>query len=405
MPSCRVVNKTGVPLNICLKQVAALHFENTVKPDQEVKFKPGRVWFTFEAQVDDPSKDTRYSILKSAATIGLLSIAVGAVAATAGAALLPASATAGAVAGASATASYLSRAGWVAKTALVKNAGTIGKISSIAVPKAVEKISSEVGGLTSLQKEVLSIVASPTLSSDVRNKATHLLRSLYGAYSTDKTAPPPASTTALPVNPAPNSASTREAQALDSELNTTHAESHIENVPVSSGTILRVHGIYMDRRRYFEVRLNSSGHLELWDAERGERWDRKMEATRDKAEKDSLKREEKQDKEMKKAEKAELAEKAEKEPSKKAGWGWPLGGRGKKGAVDSDGEETDAEDDGDSTSVMLDEKKEGEVTILERRPTLKERLDGLVHPTQDAAGETTDAGVRHDERLPPRMAE
>lgn len=60
-------------------------------------FQPGRVWFTFEAQVDDPSKDTRYSILKSAATIGLLSIAVGAVAATAGAALLPASATAGAV--------------------------------------------------------------------------------------------------------------------------------------------------------------------------------------------------------------------------------------------------------------------------------------------------------------------
>jgi ferredoxin-NADP reductase len=69
-----------------------------VKPDQEVKFKPGRVWFTLEVQVDDESSLTRYSILKSAATIGLLSLAVGAVAATAGAALLPASATAGAVA-------------------------------------------------------------------------------------------------------------------------------------------------------------------------------------------------------------------------------------------------------------------------------------------------------------------
>jgi hypothetical protein len=30
MPSCRVTNKTELPLNICLKQVAALHFENEV---------------------------------------------------------------------------------------------------------------------------------------------------------------------------------------------------------------------------------------------------------------------------------------------------------------------------------------------------------------------------------------
>jgi hypothetical protein len=30
MPSCRVTNNTPQPLNICLKQVTALHFENGV---------------------------------------------------------------------------------------------------------------------------------------------------------------------------------------------------------------------------------------------------------------------------------------------------------------------------------------------------------------------------------------
>ena len=30
MPSCRVTNHTAKPLNICLKQVTALHFENAV---------------------------------------------------------------------------------------------------------------------------------------------------------------------------------------------------------------------------------------------------------------------------------------------------------------------------------------------------------------------------------------
>jgi 2-keto-3-deoxy-galactonokinase len=30
MPSCRITNHTSQPLNICLKQVTALHFENGV---------------------------------------------------------------------------------------------------------------------------------------------------------------------------------------------------------------------------------------------------------------------------------------------------------------------------------------------------------------------------------------
>lgn len=39
--------------------------------------------------MDDGSKKSRYSVLKSAATIAVISVAVGAVAATAGTALLP----------------------------------------------------------------------------------------------------------------------------------------------------------------------------------------------------------------------------------------------------------------------------------------------------------------------------
>jgi hypothetical protein len=35
MPSCRVTNHTGKPLNFCLKQVTALHFENGVGDDDE----------------------------------------------------------------------------------------------------------------------------------------------------------------------------------------------------------------------------------------------------------------------------------------------------------------------------------------------------------------------------------
>ncbi len=42
-----------------------------------------------QAVMDDETKKSRYSVLKSAATIAVLSIAIGAVAATAGAALLP----------------------------------------------------------------------------------------------------------------------------------------------------------------------------------------------------------------------------------------------------------------------------------------------------------------------------
>lgn len=108
------------------------------------------MWFTLEAQVDDGTKANRYSVTKSAATIALMSVAVGAVAVTAGAAMLPAAATAGAVGlnpapilremsadiqagGAAAAASYLSKASLASKALLTKNAGTIAKICTYRV--------------------------------------------------------------------------------------------------------------------------------------------------------------------------------------------------------------------------------------------------------------------------------
>jgi hypothetical protein len=77
---------------------------------------------------DDETKKSRYSILKSAATIALLSVAVGAVAATAGAALLPEAAVGSGVAAASVAGGYLAKGMTVTKTALVSHSGTIAKL-------------------------------------------------------------------------------------------------------------------------------------------------------------------------------------------------------------------------------------------------------------------------------------
>jgi hypothetical protein len=99
MPSCRITNHTPHTLNVSLKQVTALHFQNEVLPGMTVKFRvsntlvgstdiaqtsvtiyppriqPGKVWFTIEALIDDgPDSSSRYSVLKSAATIALISV-------------------------------------------------------------------------------------------------------------------------------------------------------------------------------------------------------------------------------------------------------------------------------------------------------------------------------------------
>lgn len=83
------------------------------------------------------------------------------------------------------------------------------------------------------------------------------------ASSTGKTPPRAASPplTPLPLDP-----------ASLSDLEPGRADSRVEHVPVRTGEVLRVHGIYMDRRRHFEIRVGEWGRLELWDAVEGKLW-------------------------------------------------------------------------------------------------------------------------------------
>ncbi|OWZ71023.1 hypothetical protein AYX14_03565 [Cryptococcus neoformans] len=271
MPSCRVTNNTAHPLNISLKQVTALHFENGVQPGQTIKFKPGKVWFTFEALVDDGSKKSRYSVLKSAATIAVISVAVGAVTATAGAALLPEAITLETAAAASVAGGAIAKGVTAAKTALIANSGTIARISSVALPKAIEKLSAESGGLTSLQREVLSIVASPTLSSDVRHKSASLLRSLHKSYTKDKAAGQEASSSNTPDASQPSATLTPmsddEAEKLERDVESGEVDDRVENTAVRTDEVLRVHGIYMKHPRQFEIRVGEEGKLALFDVD------------------------------------------------------------------------------------------------------------------------------------------
>nr|ODN98591.1 hypothetical protein L204_02555 [Cryptococcus depauperatus CBS 7855] len=285
MPSCRITNNTAHPLNVSLKQVTALHFENGVKPGQTIKLKPGKVWFTLECLVDDETKKTRYSVLKSAATIAVISIAVGAVAATAGAALLPEVVALETVAAAGIAGSAIAKGVTATKTALVANSGTIARLSSVALPKAVDKLSAEIGGLTALQREgsaivyqrsraslisllVLSVISSPTLSSDVRHKSASLLRSLHSSYTKDKAARQKTSSS----NPNPSQPSARlvpltteEAVELEKAIDSGEIDDRVENIPIRTGEVLRVHGIYMKERRHFEIRVGDEGTLTLYD--------------------------------------------------------------------------------------------------------------------------------------------
>nr|ODN87277.1 hypothetical protein L203_03549 [Cryptococcus depauperatus CBS 7841] len=268
MPSCRITNNTAHPLNVSLKQVTALHFENGVKPGQTIKLKPGKVWFTLECLVDDETKKTRYSVLKSAATIAVISIAVGAVAATAGAALLPEVVALETVAAAGIAGSAIAKGVTATKTALVANSGTIARLSSVALPKAVDKLSAEIGGLTALQREVLSVISSPTLSSDVRHKSASLLRSLHSSYTKDKAARQKTSSS----NPNPSQPSARlvpltteEAIGLEKAIDSGEIDDRVENSPIRTGEVLRVHGIYMKEKRHFEIRVGDEGTLTLYD--------------------------------------------------------------------------------------------------------------------------------------------
>jgi hypothetical protein len=143
----------------------------------------------------------------------------------------------------------------------------------------------------------MSIVASPTLSKDVRHKSTGLLKQLFTAYSTDKEATkakshpdtasnslqpkdgpanihPPSYQKNQPFTPHPNvpTGTAQEAEMLSRELENGEWEDRVESTPVSTDSVLRVHGIYMSERRHFEIRVDQGGKLLLWDATVGKLW-------------------------------------------------------------------------------------------------------------------------------------
>lgn len=161
----------------------------------------------------------------------------------------------------------------------------------------------------------MSIIASPTLSADVRHKSTGLLKQLYEAYSNDKTgkkepntdgaagetkksgaksggglaatvaaraatdpnAPQPLAEDGAPAFSTPDPrlvapGTQTEAQILEHEIESNHLEDRVEDTPVSTDETLRVHGIYMSKRRHFEVRVDPTGRLILWDSDEGKIW-------------------------------------------------------------------------------------------------------------------------------------
>jgi len=75
-----------------------------------------------------------------------------------------------------------------------------------------------------------------------------------------------------PHDPSIPPATAQEAFALEHELDEDHWDDRVESTPVSTDSILRVHGIYMSVRRHLEVRVDNVGKLVLWDAVEGKLW-------------------------------------------------------------------------------------------------------------------------------------
>jgi hypothetical protein len=74
-----------------------------------------------------------------------------------------------------------------------------------------------------------------------------------------------------PPNDIPNRTA-EEAFALEHELDEDKWDDRVESTPVSTDSVLRVHGIYMSVRRHLEVRVDNLGKLILWDAGEKKLW-------------------------------------------------------------------------------------------------------------------------------------
>lgn len=140
--------------------------------------------------------------------------------------------------------------------------------------------------MLTLSSPVLSIVASPTLSSDVRHRATGLLRQMHSAYSGDKAAKTASNAAASSSkstgqtpqgDPTPSAVLTpltaEEAEKLEADIEAGKMDDQVEHTPIRTGETLRVHGIYMKERREFEIRTGKEGRLELWNVQTGQQWE------------------------------------------------------------------------------------------------------------------------------------
>lgn len=147
-------------------------------------------------------------------------------------------------------------------------------------------------------KSVLSIIAAPTFSKDVRHEASKMLRSIGNAYKEDKAKSKAAQTTGSAAAtmstsslsdsvPDSSEATTMgrksggasltpltdaQARELEQAIESGRADDQVEVAPVKTGEVLRVHGIYMNERREFHIKTDKEGRLELWDSKTGERW-------------------------------------------------------------------------------------------------------------------------------------
>lgn len=333
MPSCRITNYTSQPLNVSLKHLCALHFENEVVPGQTVKLKPGRVWFTLEVLVDN--KENRYSMAQSAAAIAIISLAcvgataaVPAIAAAGGAAAVGstigtgigtigthiAASSAGVVAVGETIAAGVATAFAATSGFIASHAAIAGTVAATFVPNAIDLVEREVGGFNNVQKEVVTILSSPNVTEDVRTQGLSLLSRLGLAVAADRAAaadaekekqkenekapasnPPPAITDGTSVADASGpvsrptlkrmqtsvstllhkvsteskerKASKKEAKAAKEAASWEVVDLDVSSEPaiLSSKEKLRIHGLFMNERRHYEVR-EKDGKLVLMDA-------------------------------------------------------------------------------------------------------------------------------------------
>jgi len=108
---------------------------------------------------------------------------VGAAASTVGTAVASAVSTVGATIGSGVITAFSSSA-----TFLGSNLGIATTVSSAFLPKAIELVEKEVGGFSQVQKEVVTILSSPTITDDVRKEGLSILQRLGAAFMADQIA-------------------------------------------------------------------------------------------------------------------------------------------------------------------------------------------------------------------------